>query len=231
MKFLILPEDLARRVARGAKKTHRVPKERGRLAPEVSDSLTVQYRRGTERVSICRVEVLTVEQGVMRAVTEAEWLEDGRSDRGEYLRWWREHVERVPEPASSAEPSYDTAVWVIRFQVDTRNFLAARPGLAAEGTPEESPYARGYTSSPDAALRGAGQAVDDDTLHDFVRRNREKDAALRPGQSDEDEARRLERELKEVRKRAARTGIDVTLEVAVIQHQIGEIRRKVDEAA
>lgn len=46
----------------------------------------------------------------------------------------------------------------------------------------------------------------------------------------EDEAVRLERKLKELRKRAARTGVNVTVEVAVIRHQLEELERKVKAA-
>lgn len=164
MSILVLPGELARRVARGTKTVHRIKAQRGRVKPELDESLPVQVRtqdrHGRSKVkTICRVHVLDVKTGDLRDVTDDEIRDEGHVSRGEYFRWWRETIERVEPPASDAEPFAPVGVWVVRFQVDQRRFLAARPGTTDQMP--ESAAAHGYTSNPGAGLVGEGEIVYD----------------------------------------------------------------------
>lgn len=167
------------------------------------------------------VRVLSVNRLALAAVSDddalqagfesaEEWRDVFACDHGDWSEVWRVEFEYVP---------------------DVPRMLQARPSSRKPDGPEHLDDDLGYTHSFRDALRDEPESVDGATLDSYAKRNRERYEDHNAGRLGEDEARTLATKLKELRKRAARTGVNVTLEMAVIQHQLDEIERKVDEAA
>lgn len=138
----------------------------------------------------------------------------GFEDRDELVDYYSAELDCAP----------DRIVWVITFEfaTDVPRLLAwPHSGKAGHGD---------YVHSGHDVLVHEPEAIDAATVDAYARRAREVYEHDHAPQMAEDEARRLERKLKELRKRASRTGVNVTLEVAVINHQLEEIERKLDAA-
>jgi hypothetical protein len=146
-------------------------------------------------------------------ISEDDLAVEGFDEREEFIEYmaatYSEHVETV---------------WVVEFEwtIDAPNLLANQAGHMH---PEQ------YVHTAADALPLEPEGVDAETLKHFAGKNRTRFEEQNAGRLAEDEARGLATKLKEVRKRAARTGVNVTLEIAVIKHQLDEIERKADEAA
>jgi hypothetical protein len=119
----------------------------------------------------------------------------------------------------------EQSVWLIEFKM-ARDLprLLAWPHSGKGGHDD-------YVHSGHDTLVAEPEGVDAVTLNHFAVKNRDRFEDLNSGRLAEAEARMLSLKLKELRKRAARTGVNVTLEVAVIRHQLDQIERKLDEAA
>lgn len=160
-----------------------------------------------------RIEITAVRPSLLDELRPEEIAASGFPDPDDMLDYFRAELGCGPR----------ALVWVIRFAMvsDESRFMANQQGTA------DPPQ---YVASTARAMDDA-EAVDDDTLAGFIEANHARFATLKPNQTAEDEARRLERELKEVRKRAARTGVDCSLQLAAIRHQIDEIRRNIEAKA
>lgn len=136
---------LANRVKHGLKTTHRIRVRKGRYKPEISDTEAIQAK-GTEgrRFLVCHVEVLDVERRLLHEITEPEAIEEGHGSVEAFLAWWREmHDLEGPGTEQARVP---VPVWVVRFKLDDRRFLAKRLETTEHG--EETDAARGYVHQP-----------------------------------------------------------------------------------
>lgn len=160
------------------------------------------------------IEVRAVRKEILDDISAEDAEAEGFPDPESFLDYYR---------AEYGNKRKGTLVWVVEFTYaqDVPEFLAVQQGLL---------HPPQYVGSVTRAI-DEGERVDDMTLREFANDNWERYSELKPNQSADDEARRLGNKLKELRKRAQRTGVDVALEVAVITHQIQEIERKLDEAA
>lgn len=120
----------------------------------------------------------------------------------------------------------EQSVWLIEFRLagDLPRILA----WPHSGKTGHDDYV--ISSGSKDALHGEPEGIEPELLDHYAAKNRERFLDQRRGRTERDEARRLERQLKEARKFAARTGADCSLEVAHIEHLIAEINRKAEEA-
>lgn len=169
-------------------------------------------------------ERLTNAQGHPRSFVLYEPKVSPTDEWVEILERSRMRLDEIDDEIAQGAGAEDTAELVDRFLTDH----GGRPTQVVwviwfeptTDVPRFLNHYGDYSHAPDGT--DPLEANDAEVLNSFARKSQEH--------RNENEAVRLERKLKDLRKRAARTGVNVSVEVAVIQHQLEALERKLDAA-
>lgn len=257
---MIFQADTARLIVRGRKRVARLPVRWGEGRCWVRPGRSYAVQPGVGRSAIGRIFVTDVERDRLGNISFDDARAEGFRTTNEFKLSWVQHHDRLwvrQQEAMMAEASKindrlgvsasdevqevlaeqslfrfgerhaDRDVWVIRFELDRSH----RPRLLAPASRgERDGDEHGYTDNPRRALRDEPEAIDRQSLEQYIVDAHTREAG-RPGRREEvlkSRARSLAVRLRQETIAADRNGVDVTNELDQIEQHLRvlENRRK-----
>ncbi|MDQ3933412.1 MAG: ASCH domain-containing protein [Actinomycetota bacterium] len=174
----------------------------------VGHDYAIQPGRG--KPAVARITITDVRRERLGELTFNDARAEGFRTRAEFFEYWEQLYGRV---------DVDELVWVITFEVAENIRL-----LHKDST-------RGYTANPEQAVEGEPEAVDAETMERYARQGHARWTEDHREEVERREARARAAKLQETQVRAAKRGVDVGAEVAMIDTALERMRRKVGQAA
>lgn len=208
---MIFRPELVGLILKGEKTMTRRPAKLGEEQCRYRPGRSYAVQSGRGKKATCRMRVLETRLEEAGAITDGDARLEGFDDRDGFLEYWRDlYGEEAP---------LDRLVWVIRFEVDRDRPLRYMAKQAGKVSPAQ------YVADPSQAIDDV-PAPDDDDLEGFRRDAERAEAARR-----QKRLAGLHEQLRAAWERAARAGVDVSLQERAIERQIRVIERKARRAA